>query len=244
MAQYALRRAELRWHVRATPGLVAAALAEEIASQARQALERRGSYSIVLSGGSTPRPLYGILRGLTTDWARWHIYFSDERCVPRDDPRRNDALVRSLWLDHVDIRKQHIHSIPAELGAEAAAAAYAQAVHSVDLFDTTLLGLGEDGHTASLFPNDGRGIEPDAPDALAVRQAPKPPRERVSLSAGRLSSSRSVVMLATGEGKSGAVAALYDKAAIPAAAIVPSVGVDVWLDSAAAAAVRARLPAD
>lgn len=242
MAQYALRRAELRWHVRETPEHVAAALAEEIALQARQALDRKGGYCIVLSGGSTPRLLYAILRHLKTDWARWHIYFSDERCVPRDDPQRNDALVRSLWLDHVDVRRQNIHSIPAELGPEPAAAAYAQAAHSIDAFDTVLLGLGEDGHTASLFPDDPRGIEPGAPDAIAVHQAPKPPKERVSLSAARLSSSREVVMLTTGAEKSGAVAALHGGAAIPANAIVPPGGVDVWLDAAAATAIRSQLP--
>ena len=232
----------LCWHVRADPAAVAAALAEDIAARAERALAERGAYLIVLPGGSTPQPLYAALRGLDTDWHRWQIYFTDERCVPRDDPRRNDAAVRSAWLDFVSLPPAQVHSMPAELGAEAGAEAYRRVLLGVGPFDTTLLGLGEDGHTASLFPGRSWAGEADAPDVLAVHSAPKPPADRVSLGARRLANARHVALLATGAAKRSAAARLHRRdAAIPAAAVVPPHGMDVWLDADAAAGIRSVL---
>ena len=236
------RAGALRWHVHADGTAVAAALCEEIAAQANRALAERGAYLIVLPGGSTPQPLYAALRGLGTDWGRWHVYFTDERCVPRDDPRRNDAMARSVWLDFVPLTAAQVHSIPAELGPEAGAEAYRRTLQGVGRFDTALLGLGEDGHTASLFPGRQWGEGADAPDALAVHAAPKPPAERVTLSARRLADARRVALLATGAAKRGAVARLHRRdPAIPAAAVVPPHGADVWLDADAAADIRSIL---
>jgi 6-phosphogluconolactonase len=140
-------------------------------------------------------------------------------------------MAGEAWLDHVAVPTGQVHPIPAEHGAEKAAAAYAATLHGVGDFDLVLLGLGEDGHTASLFPDHDWGTQPAAPDALAIFDAAKPPPERVSLSATRLSRARQVIFLVAGESKHPAVAAWRAHRNIPARAIAPPTGVDVLLES-------------
>jgi 6-phosphogluconolactonase len=172
-----------------------------------------------------------MLRGAEADWSRWHVYFGDERCLPVDDTERNSAMAGDAWLNHVRIPREQIHAIPAELGASAAALAYSETLRGVDTFDLVLLGLGEDGHTAGLFPGRNWGIAADAPDALAVFDAPKSPQRRVSLSARRLSRTREALFLVAGETKRRAVAQWCVGADIPARAIRPETGVDVLVES-------------
>lgn len=223
----------VRWHaVPDAASLQANALARVLAA-ARDAITQHGAFDIVLAGGNTPRQLYRALRRADTDWNRWHIWFGDERCAPPDDPERNSRMARDEWLDHVAIPTVNIHAIPAEAGAREAATLYARELRTADTFDLVLLGLGEDGHTASLFPGHDWGAHADSPDALAVFDAPKPPPERVSLSATRLSNAHAVLFLVEGAGKRDAVAAWKHGDAIPAASIAPEVGVDVLLDAAA-----------
>lgn len=131
------------------------------------------------------------------------------------------------WLDHVPVPAAQVHRIPAELGARRAAAVYEAELRDLGDFDLVLLGLGADGHTASLFPGNDWGEGPDAPDTLPVFDAPKPPPERVSLSAARLSRAREVVFLVDGASKSDAVARWRAGARCPASAIRPASGVDV-----------------
>lgn len=181
----------------------------------------------MLAGGDTPRTAYQRLRQCDAQWAAWHVYFGDERCVPRGDPARNSRMAGEAWLDHVALPAAQLHAIPAELGAEAAAKAYAGALQPVGEFDLVLLGLGEDGHTASLFPGREWGATPGSPAALAVFGAPKPPRERVSLSAARLSRAHEVLFLVSGESKRPALAQWRAGDDIPARAIAPAAGVDV-----------------
>ena len=136
-------------------------------------------------------------------------------------------MAEEAWLDHVAIPASQRAPIPAELGADAAARAYGASLRSVASFDLVLLGLGEDGHTASLFPGHDWGAAPGSPAALAVFDAPKPPPERVSLSAARLSDAREALFLVAGESKRAALAQWRAGAAIPARAIRPAAGVDV-----------------
>jgi 6-phosphogluconolactonase len=199
---------------------------------ASRAIHARGRFQIVLSGGQTPRPLYRMLRSQPADWSAWHVYLGDERGAPREDPERNSYMVAEEWLGHVPIPAAQLHMIPTELGVRHAAAAYAEDLRSVGDFDLVLLGLGEDGHTASLFPGHDLGAEPDAPDVLAVFDAPKPPPERVSLSAARLSRALEVMFLVEGESKAGAVAQWRAGNPLPASAIRPAAGVDVLVTSA------------
>lgn len=194
------------------------------------ALGTRGIFHVVLAGGGTPKRLYAALAREAHAWSRWQIWYGDERCLPPDHPDRNSDMAAAAWLTPVAMPAANIHAIPAELGAEAAAEAYAQALAGTGDFDLVLLGLGEDGHTASLFPGKAWGEDAEAPDALAVFDAPKPPPARVSLSARRLARTRHVLFLVTGTGKQAAMTAWRRGERIPASAIRPATGVDVLLD--------------
>lgn len=201
------------------------------------ALAARGVFHMVLAGGATPRRVYEALARQPRDWSAWRVWFGDERCLPGDHPDRNSYMAAEAWLDKVAMPGTNVRPIPAELGPAAGAEAYARTLAGVGDFDLVLLGLGEDGHTASLFPaglgEAGWGEAPEAADALAVYGAPKPPPERVSLSAHRLSRARRVLFLVTGAGKRMALAAWRRGERIPAAAIRPAAGVDVLMDAEA-----------
>ena len=221
----------VRWHGFASvPELQADAVAR-IRMAANGAIAARGVFRIVLAGGNTPRGVYEMLRKAITDWSKWQVYFGDERCVPANDPQRNSRMAREALLDHVPIPRGNVHAIPAEAGPIDGAARYSQLLRAVGEFDLVLLGLGEDGHTASLFPDHDWGVQKDAPDAIAVFDAPKPPPERVSLSAARLSRARAVLFLAEGEAKREAITRWRNAERIPAAAITPASGVDVLTES-------------
>jgi len=204
-----------------------------IALAAAESIKARGAFHLVLAGGSTPRAVYQTLNDLQTDWSAWHVYFGDERVLPADHPDRNSVMAHSAWLAKSPIPPQQIHPIPTERGLEAARASYLQTLAPVGAFDLVLLGLGEDGHTASLFPGHDFGTTPDAADVLMVTDAPKPPPERLSLSANRLSNAHVVLFLVTGAGKREAVKRWMSGEAIPAAAIQWPNGVDVLLDRSA-----------
>ena len=223
-----------RWHPFETNSALLPAAVDMIISAAAQDISARGQFHIVLAGGTTPRAIYEQLVDLKTDWRAWHIYFGDERCLPPHDPERNSAMADAAWLKHVPIPPEHIHVIPAELGAVKAASEYAKVVQGVPEFDLVLLGLGEDGHTASLFPHHDWGTEQTSPSVLAVHHAPKPPAERVTLSAWRLSRARQVIFVVSGASKHEAVMQWRNGSALPASVITPVNEVDVLVDRAAA----------
>lgn len=224
----------MRWHVFPDADVLAAAAVARIAAAAEEAITARGAFRIVLAGGRTPLAVYAQLAATRQDWARWQVYFGDERCLPIGDAGRNDTAARAALLARVAIPEENIHCIPAQLGPQEGAARYAALLRSVDTFDLVLLGLGEDGHTASLFPGQALGERAGSPEVLAVRNAPKPPAERVSLSAARLSRAHHVLFLVTGTDKRAAVAAWRGGRDIPARHVAPRTGVDVFLDAAAA----------
>jgi len=223
------------WHVYPEPALLQQRVAQGIERLAAEAISARGAFRIVLAGGTTPRAVYERLCSIKTAWQAWHIYFGDERCLPSGHAERNSTMASHAWLEHVGIPASQIHIIHAELGAEEAARQYAASIESLEMFDLVLLGLGQDGHTASLFPGQNYGSEHHQPAALAVHQAPKPPADRVSLSAWRLGAANRVWFLVTGEDKALAVRKWRNGEWLPAAAINPPGGVDVWLDIAALA---------
>ncbi len=220
---------QVRWHAPASAAALAAAATGRTLELARQAIEARGSFTIVLAGGDTPRATYELLRHAEARWSNWHVYFGDERCVPRTDPRRNSQMAQEAWLAHVPIARLQVHEIPAELGPVEGARRYAALVAGVGSFDLVLLGLGEDGHTASLFPGHDTNLACDAPDAVAVFAAPKPPPLRVSLSARRLSRAEHVFFLVAGTDKSVALQRWRAGEDIPAALIRPARGVDAFV---------------
>lgn len=220
-----------RVHGYATGELLLDTLCAGVDVLARESLKQRGRFSIILAGGNTPRALYRRLCDLATDWSRWHIYFGDERCLPAGDPERNDTMAADAWLDRVAIPAGQIHRVPAGGDAVAAAAAYSAVLAQAQGFDLALLGLGEDGHTASLFPGDSR-IESTAELAIGVTDAPKPPPQRVSLSAACLSSAAAVWFVVSGEAKRPALQAWLDGAPLPPQWIRPRAGVDIFTDVA------------
>ncbi len=220
----------LRWNTVLDEQALQQAAIEAILDSAAQAIEQRGQFHIVLAGGNTPREIYRQLSIAQTKWAAWHIYFGDERCLPPEDSARNSHMAGEVWLGHVPIPVSQVHFITGELGAIQAALAYADTLKTVGDFDLVLLGLGEDGHTASLFPDHDWGAAPGSPDTLAVFEAPKPPPQRVSLSAARLSRTRKALFLVSGESKRNATADWRAGKNIPAGAIKPSAGIDVLVE--------------
>ncbi len=220
-----------RWNTVADQSELNQVALRTILDNATKSIRQRGEFHFVLSGGDTPRGIYQQLRFIHTDWSAWHIYFSDERCLLTGDQNLNSRMAGEAWLDHVPIPKNQLYVIPVELGASRAAYEYARTLRSVGVFDLTFLGLGEDGHTASLFPGHEWGSVPGSPDTLAVFDAPKAPQHRVSMSAVRLSRSRQVMFLVSGKSKHMVVAKWRKGNNIPARAIMPIAGVDVLLES-------------
>lgn len=194
-----------------------AAVAQRIAGLAAQAIATRGVFHVALAGGETPRRCYQKLRDLAIDWKHVHIYFGDERCLPCGDASRNDSLVRETLLEHVIIPPANVHAIPVELGAREAAASYASLLGNVVPLDLMLLGMGEDGHTASLFP-DNPAIESEAA-VVPVFDAPKPPAERVSLGINTLNAARQKIFLVAGSGKRAALERILQGNSLPAARV-------------------------
>ena len=175
----------------------AAAAAAELLAEAAAA-----GGSIVLAGGSTPRRAYELAAELHSDWGDAEVWFGDDRCVPANDPRSNQRLVRESLLERLVVPPV-VRAIPTTLPPAAAAALYDAALTG-ELLDLVLLGLGPDGHTASLFP-DAPSL--DVVDRLAVAAEPglEPLVERITMTIPALEAGRHVVFLAVGEDKRAAV---------------------------------------
>jgi 6-phosphogluconolactonase len=215
----------IRWNLFDSIESLRHIVVDVIMRRADESISKNGQFSIVLAGGNTPRAIYRLLRDMPTDWTKWHIYINDDRCLPIDHEERNSLMVDQVWLSHVNIPKNQIHAIPSELGPIEGAKAYAKTLKNVGTFDLVLFGLGEDGHTASLFP--GHVVDNSA-DAVPVFNSPKPPAERVTMSQHRLNNTHAAVFLVTGEGKQEAVDKWRKGELIPAALITPCCGVDVY----------------
>ncbi len=173
----------------------------------------RADQAIVLTGGETPRRAYEVAAELEPDWEGASVWWGDERCVPPDDERSNYGMARAALLERL-ARAPTVHRIQGDLEPEEAAAAYERELHGVTL-DLLLLGLGPDGHTASLFPNAPTLADRER---LVVPAEPKldPFVMRVTLTIPALESAREIVFLATGEQKAAAVARAFAGDADPA----------------------------
>ncbi|GAB4272121.1 MAG: 6-phosphogluconolactonase [Methylomicrobium sp.] len=221
---------KIHWHTFATADKVASAACDQILTAAERAIAKRGAFKLVLAGGSTPEKVYRMLAASSADWKNWHIYYGDERCLPADHADRNSRMAENVLLNQVAIPTEQIHTMPTELGPEKAAEAYRPVIEQAGRFDLVLLGMGEDGHTASLFPGH---VHSTAETVHAVFNSPKPPPERISLSAKTLSDSEHVFFLVTGAGKRDAVKQWREGEILPVALIRPEAGVDVYIDAAA-----------
>jgi 6-phosphogluconolactonase len=198
--------------------------AARLAAVLAEAQAARGTASVVLTGGRTGGAVLAALRDATLDWSTIDVYWGDERFLPGGDPERNETLARQELLDHVPVAPERVHPMAPSDGAfgddpDAAAEAYAVLLKDVPSFDVCLLGVGEEGHTASLFPHSP-GVAETARAAVAVRDCPKPPPTRVSLTLPTIGRAERVWLMTTGAAKAEAVAAALagaDAADIPAA---------------------------
>jgi 6-phosphogluconolactonase len=192
----------------ADPEAVARHAADRIAGQIGDARRDGREFHIALAGGRTPRRAYELLAGIEGSWKHVHLWLGDERCVPEDDPESNARMVRESLYAHARAEPPSLHAVPHPEQPEDAAWLYGLEIREhvpEETFDIMLLGMGPDGHTASLFPGHPALDVRRAP-CVAVRDAPKPPPLRVTLTLPVLRRARSTLLLATGAEKAGALA--------------------------------------
>lgn len=219
----------------------AATCAETLSRHLRAALSARGAAHVALNGGSTPRPVYEQLPALLGDWSAVHVWFGDERCVPPDSDESNFRLASETLIPGAGLGTDQVHRMRGELGPHEGARAYAAelAEHlelddaGLPVLDVVHLGLGPDGHTASLFP-DHPALKVTGWATVGIEDSPKPPPERISLSLACLNAARHRVLHTVGAGKRDAVARVLGPPdpATPAS-LLEREGLEIILDVAA-----------
>ncbi|HEY5257708.1 MAG TPA: 6-phosphogluconolactonase [Candidatus Baltobacteraceae bacterium] len=221
------------------PAHIARALADLFSNCAQTALGDRGAFYVALAGGSTPRAAYELLAAQplvdAISWSDVFVYFGDERCVFPDDPRSNYRMAQDAFLSTVPIPPKNVHRMPGELPPKDGAGQYAQAIRAdlgdMPQFDLVMLGIGKDGHTASLFP----GTDPTTDDAALVRAtySEETGTDRLSITPRVINNARTVVICAEGIEKAPAVAAAregdYDPTKTPVQIVSPINGELIWL---------------
>ena len=194
---------------------VAARAAALIVRQLTRARQERGVAHLALSGGTTPKRTYELLAVEADALANVEVWFADERCVAPEHPDSNYLLAEQALLGPAAVPAERVHRMRGELGPDAGASSYSSELRSgvaaeddLPVLDLIVLGIGPDGHVASLFP--GAGTLDAGADAvcLGVSDSPKPPPERITLSLAVLRAARACVLLATGTGKADAVSAM------------------------------------
>lgn len=230
--------------IHATPALLRASAAARLVTRLVDLQAAGRVPSVVLTGGGAG---IGVLASLyhspardAVDWRRVELFWGDERFVPAADPQRNEKQARDALLDHVGVDPARVHAMAASDGefgddVDAAADAYTRALAGRDGFDVLMLGLGPEGHVASVFPDSPAVYDTRA--VVAVRNCPKPPPTRISLTLPTIRTAAEVWILTDGEGKAGAVAMALGGAgevALPAAGAVGTARTLWLLDRAAA----------
>lgn len=223
-----------------------AGAAEFMAAQAAEALAARGRWIIALAGGGTPRPIYSRLAeagySQRIDWPRVHVFFGDERCVPPDDSRSNYRMAREALLDSVPLPQENVYRVAGEADPALAALAYEQEIQrlfrsaALPAFDLICLGLGDNGHTASLFPGTASLREQTrwiVPQYVEVMHS-----WRVTMTAPLINAARHVAFFVEGAGKAEMLQRVlhgpFDPDVLPAQMIQPADGQLHWLVDAAA----------
>lgn len=223
---------------------LARAAVDIFVEQAQSALRAKGRFAVALSGGSTPRAVYKLLADAPLAWENIHLFWGDERCVPPDHADSNFRMTTESLLMRVHIPPENVHRIQGELAPELAAARYEQELRAffgdVPRFDLILLGLGDDGHTASLFPESPALHERTRWAAAVAHETPPPPLvPRVTLTLSVLNAARQVVFLVSGGGKAARLAevlrASMASPSLPASMIQPDNGEILWLIDQSAA---------
>ncbi len=190
---------------------------EEWEKAGPEAVRREGRFVVALSGGRDPVPFFSRLAASGSDlpWAKIHVFQVDERCVPKSHPDSNLGMIEKALLQHVPIPPENVHSVPLDRGPDGAAEAYEAELRrffghgeSAPRFDLILLGLGEDGHTASLFPGDAALAERKRWAVAVARPEPEP--ARVTLTLPVVGAAHAVVFLVTGAEKAAALKAVLE----------------------------------
>ena len=223
------------------PALVAGAT-DFIVAEAAEAIAARGAFSIALSGGNTPKPVYKALADKPLDWRRIHIFFGDERCVPPDDDRSNYHMAKAALIDHVAVPPGNIHRMRGEDEPNAAASAYEEEMKSAlqpDVrFDLVLLGLGDDGHTASLFP--GLAAVSETARAALACYVESVGMWRLTLTPPSINGARRVAFLVSGANKANMIQRVLQgprqPIVLPSQIVRPAEKPALWLIDAPAAA--------
>ena len=201
---------------------VAQAAADYVFERINNCISEKGQCHVVLPGGTTPARCLELLADMSLPWAAIHWYPGDERCYPVGHAERNDSMIiDKLFSRHPEAEK-NFHPIPAELGPEQGAENYAVILDATGGMDIVVLGMGEDGHTASLFP-DNIALERKS-SAVPVYDSPKPPDERVSIGLNMLKNAGESIVIATGKGKREALKKLSEGEILPVGLIEP----DAW----------------
>jgi 6-phosphogluconolactonase len=236
------------------PAELARAAAEEWRARALSAVAQLGRFAVALAGGSTPRTLYALLADPDAPyrdelpWARTHVFFGDERAVPPEHAESNYRMAHETLLSRVAVPAENVHRIRGEGDPEASARAYEEDLRSffgsAPRFDLLLLGMGADGHTASLFP--GSAPLREVSRLVAATVAPAPGERRITLTLPALEAAARIVFLVSGASKGPALARVLScesgAEALPAARVRSLDGTLLWLvDRAAAAATPARI---
>lgn len=214
---------------------------EAFAALANQAITERGRFLVSLSGGSTPMKLYARLANEKVDWAHVHFFWGDERCVPVDDPGNTYGVMHGIFFDKIGTT--NIHRVESELEPASAAQAYAHtlsgfadAPFDFPRFDLVLLGMGDDGHTASLFP--GSQVDIETSTIAVTAQYQDRPANRVSLTPKVFNQAREIWFLVTGAGKAKTLRSVIKGEKnwehLPAQRIQPIDGNLVWMIDEAA----------
>ncbi len=216
------------------PEAVAQAAADYLFLKIKTCVAEKGLCHVVLPGGSTPARCLEILAEKSLPWKNIHWYPGDERCYPVGHAERNDTMITDKLFSQQPLSPQkgiseNFFPIPAELGAEQGAENYAALLDATAGMDIVVLGMGEDGHTASLFP--GNIALDDQRSAVPVYNAPKAPDQRVSIGLTTLKNAAECIIIATGENKREALAKLKQGVVLP----VGLVAADVWFIDGAAA---------
>jgi 6-phosphogluconolactonase len=198
------------------PQTVAARAAEHVERAMRRSLEERGAFHLALSGGTTPGGTYERLAASVGDWGGVELWFADERCVPPDDAESNFRLVADTLLASSGFPPERVHRMPGELGPGEGARAYAVELRdgvplgddALPVLDVVVLGIGPDGHVASLFPGSPALDAPPELLCTGIHDSPKPPPQRITLTLSVLRAARECLLLATGAAKADAVSAM------------------------------------
>jgi 6-phosphogluconolactonase len=199
---------------------VAQAAADFLSNRIISCVEEKQSCHVALPGGTTPARCLQLLSTRTLPWHGVHWYLGDERCFPVGHQERNDSMIAQQLWSRIQAPDENRHPIPAELGPEVAAEKYSALINRIDGLDIAVLGMGEDGHTASLFP-DNPALD-DRRAAVPVYHAPKPPAERVSLGLATFQSAFLRVVMVTGRNKREALTRVQQGEQLPVNRIGPS----------------------